>query len=102
MVTSIKHSDSGDRLHSLFRVIPLPDFLQQLDGSGGESGPPMLRDLQDARAHHGDILDRCAQLIDGGRLSLTVGHCLPLEQAARAHVLLEAGGMQGKVVLEIG
>lgn len=63
---------------------------------------PMLRDLPEARAHHGDILDRCAQLIDGGRLSLTVGHCLPLEQAPRAHELLEAGGIQGKVVLEIG
>jgi len=62
---------------------------------------PMLRDLPEARAHHGDILDRCAQLIDGGRLSLTIGHSLPLAHAARAHALLEAGGMQGKVVLEI-
>jgi len=62
---------------------------------------PMLRDLPEARAHHGDILDRCAQLIDGGRLSLTIGRSLPLAQAARAHALLEAGGMQGKVVLEI-
>jgi len=62
---------------------------------------PMLRDLPEARAHHGDILDQCAQMIDGGRLSLTIGHCLPLERAAHAHVLLEAGGMQGKVVLEI-
>jgi NADPH2:quinone reductase len=62
---------------------------------------PMLHDLPEARAHHGDILDRCAQLIDGGRLTLTIGHCLPLVHAARAHALLEAGGMQGKVVLEI-
>jgi NADPH2:quinone reductase len=62
---------------------------------------PMLRVLPEAREHHGEILDRCAQLIDGGQLTVHVSHCLPLRDAARAHTLIESGSMQGKVVLEI-
>lgn len=62
---------------------------------------PMLRDLPAARAHHGEILDRCAEWIDAGRLKIEVAQTLPLAQAVEAHRLIEAGGMRGKVVLEI-
>jgi len=60
---------------------------------------PMLTDLPKARAHQGDILDQCGRWFDEGRLSIHVSHTLPLEQAAQAHDLIEAGHTQGKVVL---
>lgn len=63
---------------------------------------PMLRELPEARAHQGKILDRCAQWIDQGRLRVEVSATLPLAEAARAHRLIEDGHVQGKLVLEIG
>ncbi|MEN8180222.1 MAG: zinc-dependent alcohol dehydrogenase family protein [Pseudomonadota bacterium] len=60
---------------------------------------PMLRDLPEARAHHGEILSRCAELVDAGKLRIEVAHTLSLEQAAEAHRMIEAGHTQGKIVL---
>lgn len=60
---------------------------------------PMLRPLPEARAHQGEILRRCAEWIDQGRLTLHVAQTFPLEQAADAHRVLEAGHLQGKLVL---
>jgi NADPH2:quinone reductase len=60
---------------------------------------PMLRDLPQARAHHGKILRECGKLVDEGRLRIHVAKSLPLAQAAEAHKLVEGGGMQGKLVL---
>lgn len=62
---------------------------------------PMLRDLPAARLHHAEILQRCGQWFDSGRLKIHVGRTLPLELAAQAHELVEEGHMQGKVVLTI-
>jgi len=62
---------------------------------------PMLRDLPTARNHHGDILRRCEGWVDTGYLTVHVGHKFPLEEAAKAHRLIEQGHVQGKVVLEI-
>lgn len=60
---------------------------------------PMLRALPKARAHQGEILDRCADLIDAGRLRIHVSEAFPLAQAAAAHSQIEAGHVQGKLVL---
>ena len=60
---------------------------------------PMLQDLPAARKHQGDILNQCARLIDDGKLKPLVSQSLPLENVARAHELVEAGHMQGKIVL---
>lgn len=60
---------------------------------------PMLADLPAARAHQGDILDRCAQLCDAGELRIEVSATLPLAQAAEAHRRIETGHTQGKLVL---
>ena len=60
---------------------------------------PMLQDLPDARRHQIDILQRCSELIDSGRLTSRVSEVLPLEQAATAHALIDAGHVQGKIVL---
>jgi NADPH2:quinone reductase len=60
---------------------------------------PMLQDLPDARKHQGDILNRCAELIGEGKLKPVISTVLPLADAARAHALIEAGHVQGKIVL---
>lgn len=60
---------------------------------------PMLRDLHEAREHHGEILRRCAGWIKSDRLSVHVSHTFPLAQAADAHRLIGEGHVQGKLVL---
>ena len=60
---------------------------------------PMLQDLPEARKHQGEILNRCAALIADGKLRPLVSTTLPLAEAARAHQLVEAGHVQGKIVL---
>ena len=60
---------------------------------------PHLRDLPEARAHQGEILRRCAEWIDAGRLRLHLGRTFPLAEAAAAHRLIEEGHVQGKLVL---
>lgn len=62
---------------------------------------PMLRQLDDARAHHVEILEGCSKWIDAGQLKVHVGKVLPLDQAAAAHSLIETGRTVGKVVLAI-
>lgn len=61
---------------------------------------PMLRELPLARAHQGEILDRCAAMLDAGQLRLHISEILPLAQAADAHARIEAGHVQGKIVLD--
>jgi NADPH2:quinone reductase len=62
---------------------------------------PMLQDLPSVREHQGEILQRCGQWCDEGRLKIQVGHTFPLEKAVEAHRLLEEGHMQGKIVLTL-
>jgi len=62
---------------------------------------PMLSDLKEGAAHHAAILEQCAQLIDTEQLKVHVARMLPLEDAAQAHQLIEAGHMQGKLVLAV-
>lgn len=60
---------------------------------------PQLKHLPEALAHQGEILRRCGELFDAGRLRIAVADTYPLARAADAHRRLEAGGMQGKLVL---
>lgn len=62
---------------------------------------PMLAGLTRARAHQGEILDRCGAWFDEARLHIHVGRTLPLEEAARAHTLIEQGHTLGKIVLTL-
>ena len=62
---------------------------------------PMLRDLPQARAHQGEILDRCAADLNAGKLQLHISAVLPLSQAAEAHRRIEQGHVQGKLVLNV-
>lgn len=60
---------------------------------------PQLLKLHDERVRQRKILEQCAQLVEAGKLGVLVSHRLPLEQAAEAHRMIEAGGMIGKIVL---
>ena len=62
---------------------------------------PMVLKLADARHHQGEILRRCAALMATDSLHIEVAGTYPLEQAADAHRRIEAGGMQGKLVLTL-
>lgn len=47
-------------------------------------------------------LSHLAGLAAGGKLSVTIQERLPLQEAARAHMLIESGHVRGKLVLDIG
>jgi NADPH:quinone reductase-like Zn-dependent oxidoreductase len=46
-------------------------------------------------------LEHLAALVERGQLRPHVSHVVPLAEAARAHELLEAGGVTGKIVLSV-
>ncbi len=60
---------------------------------------PQALGIGAGRIHQRVILERAAALVNAGELQVRVSHRLPLERAAEAHRLIEAGGMIGKVVL---
>lgn len=60
---------------------------------------PQAMNLHDERVRQRRILEEGAKLVEQGKLGVLVTHRLPLEQAAEAHRLIEAGGMIGKIVL---
>ena len=62
---------------------------------------PMILNLAEARLHQGEILRRCAAFMATGALEVEVAQTYPLEQVAEAHRRIEAGGMQGKLVLTL-
>jgi NADPH:quinone reductase len=62
---------------------------------------PMLRDLDEARDKHVQILQQCALRIAEGLLKPHIGQQFPLQDAAAAHSLIEAGHTTGKIVLSI-
>ena len=45
------------------------------------------------------MLSHCAELVNAGKLRIEVARTLPLEQAADAHRVVEAGHAQGKLIL---
>ncbi|MDO8927187.1 MAG: zinc-dependent alcohol dehydrogenase family protein [Sideroxyarcus sp.] len=60
---------------------------------------PQVMHMDEDRIRQRKLLEQAAALVDAGQLSVQVSHRLPLEQAAEAHRLIEAGGMTGKIVL---
>ena len=60
---------------------------------------PQVMNLHDERVRQRRILEEGAKLVEAGRLGVLVSHKLPLQQAALAHRMIEAGGMTGKIVL---
>lgn len=62
---------------------------------------PLLFDLPAAQAHQGEILEQAKELIEVGKLTTHVTKVFPLNEVQQAHEMLEAGSVQGKIVLEI-
>jgi NADPH:quinone reductase len=60
---------------------------------------PMLLNMVETQQHHGEILAECADWINQGKLRIHVSHKFPLQDAAKAHQLLESGSITGKIVL---
>jgi NADPH2:quinone reductase len=58
-----------------------------------------IRVREYARAH--DKLDQLRRLAEEGRLTLRVAGTVPKERAAEAHRRLEAGGLRGRMVIEL-
>ena len=63
---------------------------------------PMLQGMVEAQEHHGEILTECAKWMDEGKLKVCVNRTFGLAEVAKAHELLEAGSMIGKLVIGIG
>jgi NADPH2:quinone reductase len=62
---------------------------------------PMFYGWVEAQQHQAWILEQCAALFDANKLRVEVSRVLPLDEAAEAHRLIEAGSMTGKLVLAI-
>ena len=62
---------------------------------------PIWRGLTERLAEQARIVETCLSLLSSGKLTVHISHSLPLDQAAEAHRLIEAGGMIGKIVLQI-
>lgn len=62
---------------------------------------PILQGLTKAQQDQAKILQQSARLFDQGQLKIRVQQTFPLAAAAAAHQLLEAGSLNGKLVLEI-
>lgn len=60
--------------------------------------PIWVRDYDGRR----DKLDELRQLAEDGVLTLRVADVLPKDQAGEAHRRMEAGGVRGRIVLELG
>jgi len=60
---------------------------------------PQVMNLHEERIRQRKILEQCAARVDAGELGVLVTHRIPLEQAAKAHRLIEVGGMTGKIIL---
>ncbi|NJK38534.1 MAG: zinc-dependent alcohol dehydrogenase family protein [Oscillatoriales cyanobacterium RM2_1_1] len=62
---------------------------------------PMLQGLVEEQQDQAKILRQCARLIDAEKLTIHLYRTFPLEEAAAAHQLLEAGHLTGKLALVI-
>ena len=60
---------------------------------------PALMGLSDPQRHQTHILSQCASWIDQGKLKIHLSQTFPLEEAAAAHAVLEAGSLTGKIAL---
>ena len=60
---------------------------------------PMPPDIDKPNDWYRSTLTRLFDYLAAGKIKPVIAACIPLTEAARAHALLEAGGIAGKVVL---
>jgi len=63
---------------------------------------PMWKGLKPRLAAQAEIVRQCLKLVAEGKLNLRIAASYRLEDAAKAHAQIEAGGASGKIVLTIG
>lgn len=63
---------------------------------------PMWKGLKSRLAMQAEIVRQCLKLVAEGKLNLRIAASYRLEDAAKAHAQIEAGGSSGKIVLTIG
>jgi len=63
---------------------------------------PMWKGLKPHLAAQAEIVRQCLKLVAEGKLALRIAATYRLQDAARAHAQIEAGGSSGKIVLTIG
>jgi len=75
---------------------------------GGRAVTLMPPEVEDGRVAFvwaqpdGGRLRELAHLVESGKLRVELEEVLPLEEAGRAHELIEAGGRRGKLALRVG
>ncbi|PTN12863.1 zinc-dependent alcohol dehydrogenase family protein [Nitrosomonas aestuarii] len=62
---------------------------------------PVMLELEDAKQHQGEILQRCTALIDERKLAIEVAQTFSLSEAAAAQDMLEQQHVPGKLVLTV-
>lgn len=62
---------------------------------------PALKGLIEAQKHQTRILEQCARWIDEGKLKIHLSQSFPLQEAAKAHKMIETGSTTGKIALII-
>jgi NADPH2:quinone reductase len=62
---------------------------------------PMWQGLRDRLASQADIVRQTLQLVAENRLCVRVARVIPISNASEAHMVSEAGGFSGKIVLEV-
>jgi len=94
----------GGALSALVEVAGSPEQVVTIaDYAGAEATGRRFSagaDPSTSRAIH--ALDDIGELIEAGRLTLTVAQTFPLDQIAEAHRLSETGHVRGKLVLLVG
>ncbi|MFW6081306.1 MAG: zinc-dependent alcohol dehydrogenase family protein [Desulfosalsimonas sp.] len=62
---------------------------------------PMHLGMHEERMAQRRILDEATRRIEAGEVRISVNEKFPLDDVAKAHRLIEQGGMKGKIILEI-
>jgi NADPH:quinone reductase-like Zn-dependent oxidoreductase len=88
-----------DALRDGGMLVAIPDGAS--DDAREEAARRRIRVAQPLVEPDGHALGELAGLVSDGRLKVTVDRVLPLGAAAKAHELLESGGLRGKVVLTL-
>jgi NADPH:quinone reductase-like Zn-dependent oxidoreductase len=84
--------DGGIQVSICANPVPNPD------AAGLGTG---LRGAHASAQPGNDVLNRIAGLVDEGKLRPDVGTILPLQEAQRAHELIQTGHTRGKIVLRV-
>ncbi len=62
---------------------------------------PLLKQLDNARDKHINILNQCVQWVEQGKLKVHISEVLGLDLVAMGHKKIEQGHAKGKIVIEI-